>query len=129
MNRRNFLAFIPALSAVPIVGKHLETDKDKIVIYKPEDVLAYKGEDRFSPLGEHSLLVVDEIGKIVAVGRPFSIEHECPIYESSPLGMLPVSEGRLTLRADVRIIENIEEREFYNKFARQINFKYRGTRL
>lgn len=33
MDRRNFLAFIPALSAIPLVGQKAEQDKDKIIIY------------------------------------------------------------------------------------------------
>ena len=38
MDRRNFLAFIPALSAIPIIGQNAERDKDKIIIY-PEEAM------------------------------------------------------------------------------------------
>jgi hypothetical protein len=129
MNRRNFLAFIPALSAIPIVGKHLEQDKEKIVIYQPEDVLAYKGTERFAPSPDRlSLLVVDDTGKIWAVGSPYHIEHECPIYESHPLGDMPIREGRLTVKAQLEIIEDTQSHEFYHKYARNINFIYNGHR-
>lgn len=39
MNRRNFLAFIPAISAAPLVGSNILTFDDKIEIIKPEPLV------------------------------------------------------------------------------------------
>lgn len=38
MNRRNFLAFIPALSAVPIIGKDIQKTESGLLIVQPEQV-------------------------------------------------------------------------------------------
>lgn len=35
MDRRNFLAIIPSLSAVPFIGKDIVKEKDKIILYNP----------------------------------------------------------------------------------------------
>ena len=38
INRRNFLALIPSLSAIPLIGKEIIQGKDRITIIKPEPV-------------------------------------------------------------------------------------------
>lgn len=38
INRRNFLALIPSLSALPFIGKDIYQKNDKIIIHNPEIV-------------------------------------------------------------------------------------------
>lgn len=38
MDRRNFLAFIPAISAIPFIGKNIEKTESGIFITKPEPI-------------------------------------------------------------------------------------------
>ena len=37
MNRRNFLAFLPTISAIPLIGKDIIQKPDKIEIIQPEE--------------------------------------------------------------------------------------------
>jgi hypothetical protein len=39
INRRNFLALIPSLSAIPLLGKDIIQDEEKITIIKPEPII------------------------------------------------------------------------------------------
>lgn len=41
MDRRNFLALIPAISSIPIIGSNIVKKKDVIEIYQPEEVDLY----------------------------------------------------------------------------------------
>lgn len=38
INRRSFLALIPSLSAIPLIGTDIIQEKDKVTIIKPEPV-------------------------------------------------------------------------------------------
>lgn len=38
MKRSDFLAFIPALSAIPLIGKEIVKKSDRIEIYQPDEV-------------------------------------------------------------------------------------------
>src|SRR5687768_4277105 len=72
MDRRNFLAIIPALSAIPIIGQHVEKEKDKIIIY-PEGSIPGTIKDNESFTIEFQVAVYHK-GKLFATGFPKEME-------------------------------------------------------
>lgn len=49
MKRSEFLAFIPAISALPFIGKDIIQHKDKIEIFSPEEAKAITDRPAYMP--------------------------------------------------------------------------------
>lgn len=74
------MALIPSLSAIPIIGKHIEKDKEKIVIYQPEEVKKYTAPsiNNFD-MRKCRLQLVYENNKVIAEGYLTELSINAPL--------------------------------------------------
>lgn len=78
MDRKNFLAFIPAISAIPLIGKDIVQKPDKIEIYQPEELQRYESANFGGfDLSKCRLQIVQD-GKVLASGWLNEMTIEAP---------------------------------------------------
>lgn len=70
MDRRNFLAIIPSLSAIPFIGKDIVKKSDRIEIYQPEEVNDYTKQLS----NTDTYLAVVRNGKVIGTAYMTSID-------------------------------------------------------
>lgn len=70
MDRRNFLAIIPSLSAIPFIGKDIVKKSDRIEIYQPEEVNDYAKQ--LSNTDTYLAVVIN--GKVIGTAFMTSID-------------------------------------------------------
>lgn len=80
MKRSEFLAFIPALSAIPLIGKDIIKHKDKIEIFSPEEAKDLTDRPAYMPRHQDEIHIYRN-GRLVALS-PCYIEQ---INITSPL--------------------------------------------
>ncbi len=78
MDRRNFLAYIPAAGAVPFVASDILIKDDKIEVVKPEIIKSVKEFNGPFDLTQLELQVVDRNGNLCGRGwvEQLSLENE-----------------------------------------------------
>ena len=104
MNRRNFLAIIPAISSIPIIGNAFEKDKEKIVIYQPEDITSIdKGERNYSDI---RLIAVDKQGNVLAVSKQWNCRPDRWFIESFGHKPMLIREG-IKVTAEMDMVEGV----------------------
>lgn len=77
MDRRNFLASIPALSAIPFIGKYIQRTESGILIVQPEQVDQYTGIDIKG--WQHIECRLYQYGKHIGDARINNITVDCPL--------------------------------------------------
>lgn len=90
MDRRNFLAFIPSLSAIPLIGKEIVQEKERISIIKPEPIKISQPD---VPLRDLDLfdcelkLIHKPSGRQIATGylRSITIDAGHPVFPSTKM--------------------------------------------
>lgn len=95
MDRRNFLALIPSISAIPFIGKNIEKTSEKIVIYQPEQVKDFVPKPKY--LRKAELIVVID-GEEVARTNYFDADIEYRIVDRRFSSYYTGQELRLTAR-------------------------------
>jgi hypothetical protein len=79
MNRRNFFAFIPALSAIPLLGKEIIQDKEKVTIFSPEPIPIQTEPNLPFDFNSLEIQVIDKRnGNLVGIGQVTSLTMEAP---------------------------------------------------
>jgi hypothetical protein len=83
MNRRNFFAFIPAISAIPLVGKEIIQEEKNVTIIQPEPVKIEQQPSTIS-LNDLEVHVIDRrTGREVAIGWVTELNCTSPMYHAS----------------------------------------------
>lgn len=84
INRRNFLALIPSLSAIPLIGKDIIQDKEKITIIKPEPIRIEQPSLTSFDMRRCRVQVVYDDGQVLGEGylTQMSMEHSLYGYRS-----------------------------------------------
>lgn len=78
MKRSDFLAFIPALSAIPLIGKHIVKRSDRIEIYQPDEVKNYT-----LPKADEVTVAVIKNNMIVATGYLTLVSIDAPLIDTT----------------------------------------------
>lgn len=109
MKRSDFLALIPSISAIPLIGKDIVQKKDRIEIYQPEEMKAYVDT---SPSNDMVEVYVTRNKQVIAKLDPYSLEIE---LEDHLFGRV---QRRFTFRA---YMAEHDAFEFF-KATRDVNF-------
>jgi hypothetical protein len=81
INRRNFLALIPSLSAIPLIGKEIIQEPDKVTIIKPEPVKIEQPTISNFDMRDCELAVIHKpTGKVISSGYLTSFQIDHPFY-------------------------------------------------
>lgn len=106
MNRRNFLAIIPAISSIPIVGKAFEQDKEKIVIYQPEDIKHELPDAEYKSV---RILAIDDLGNVLAIAHKWDCRPENYYIDSINSRGLPpmLIREELYVTAKMNLVEGV----------------------
>lgn len=70
MKRSDFLALIPSISAIPLIGKDIVQKRDKIEIYQPEEMKQYLDT---SPSMDDIKVFVSRNNQVIAQLDPWSL--------------------------------------------------------
>lgn len=70
MKRSDFLALIPSISAIPLIGKDIVQKRDKIEIYQPEEMKQYI---ETSPSRDDIKVFVSRNNQVIAQLDPWSL--------------------------------------------------------
>lgn len=96
MNRRNFLAFIPTLSAIPFIGTDIIQKPDKIEIIKPEAFNAKEESDyEIFDFSKCEIQIVQN-GKIMGRGYLTELSIDAPFNEGGSEHFSPYREIRVS---------------------------------
>lgn len=95
MNRRNFLAFLPSISAIPLIGKDIIEKSDRIEIIQPEQMTEEikKSSQQFSLWDCEVHVVSRQTGEVIGKGYLTELNMSSDFIDVASRNDAGVSDG------------------------------------